>query len=55
MRGSVRKLTAGYQVDQLRFMARLATRKFRLIRVAVDCTLAGIGLLGLAAVLAWAA
>ncbi|MEC4015362.1 Pycsar system effector family protein [Streptomyces sp. H27-D2] len=44
-------LTSGYQVDHLRFMAALAMRKFRLIRVAVDCMLAGLGLLALAAVL----
>ncbi|RAJ58887.1 hypothetical protein K378_05121 [Streptomyces sp. Amel2xB2] len=49
------ELTSGYRVDHLRFMAQLATRKFRLIRAAVDCTLAGIGLFALAAVLAWAA
>ncbi|MGY0058524.1 Pycsar system effector family protein [Streptomyces sp. LZ34] len=45
------RLAFGYQVDHLRFMAELATRKFRLIRVAVDCMLAGLGLLTLAAVL----
>lgn len=45
------QLTAGYQVEHLRFMAALATRKFRLIRAAVDCMLAGLGLLVLAAVL----
>lgn len=45
------RLAAGYQVDHLRFMATLAARKFRLIRTAVDCLLAGLGLLSLAAVL----
>ncbi|MEU3459301.1 Pycsar system effector family protein [Streptomyces sp. NPDC006733] len=45
------RLTAGYQVEHLRFMAALATRKFRLIRLAVDCMLAGVGLLAVAAVL----
>ncbi|MET7620381.1 Pycsar system effector family protein [Streptomyces sp. NPDC005408] len=44
-------LTSGYQVDHVRFMAVLALRKFRLIRAAVDCMLAGVGLLALAAVL----
>ncbi|MFE1770536.1 Pycsar system effector family protein [Streptomyces sp. NPDC059008] len=45
------RLAAGYPVDHLRFMAALAARKFRLIRAAVDCLLAGVGLLALAAVL----
>lgn len=45
------QLASGYQVEQLRFMAALAARKFRLIRAAVDCLLAGLGLLALAAVL----
>lgn len=49
------RLASGYQVDQVRFMAELATRKFRLIRAAVDCLFAGIGLLTLAAVLVAAA
>ncbi|MFD8386026.1 Pycsar system effector family protein [Streptomyces sp. NPDC059679] len=48
-------LASGYQVDQVRFMAELATRKFRLIRAAVDCLFTGIGLLALAAVLVAAA
>ncbi|MGW1375325.1 Pycsar system effector family protein [Streptomyces sp. NPDC002446] len=45
------RLAAGHEVDHLRFMAALAARKFRLIRAAVDCLLAGLGLLALAAVL----
>ncbi|AEW98311.1 Pycsar system effector family protein [Streptantibioticus cattleyicolor] len=46
------RLASGYEVELLRFMAALATRKFRLIRAAVDCVLVGLGLLALAAVLA---
>ncbi|MEU5611307.1 Pycsar system effector family protein [Streptomyces sparsogenes] len=46
------RLASGYQVEHVRFMAQLAVRKFRLIRIAVDCMLAGLGLLALAAVLA---
>ncbi len=42
------QLRSGYQPENLRFMAALATRKFRLIRTAADCMLAGIGLLILA-------
>lgn len=49
------RLSAGYQVEHVRFMAELAARKFRLIRAAVDCLLAGLGLLTLAAVLVAAA
>ncbi|MES4904813.1 MULTISPECIES: Pycsar system effector family protein [unclassified Streptomyces] len=49
------RLSSGYQVGQVRFMAELATHKFRLIRAAVDCLLAGLGLLALAAVLVAAA
>lgn len=45
------RLAAGYQMDQVRFLATLATRKFRLIRVAIDCVLAGLGLLALSAIL----
>lgn len=45
------RLTSGYQVDHLRFMAALAVRKFRLIRAAVDCMVAGLVLLAVAAVL----
>lgn len=45
------QLRSGYQVENLRFMAELATRKFRLIRAAVDCMLAGIGFLALAGIL----
>lgn len=45
------ELASGYQPDHLRFMAALATRKFRLIRAAVDAMIAGIGLLALAAIL----
>jgi hypothetical protein len=41
------RLTSGYQVEHLKFMAALAVRKFRLIRIAVDCMLAGLGLLAL--------
>ncbi|MGW7518490.1 Pycsar system effector family protein [Streptomyces sp. NPDC054796] len=44
-------LETGYEPGHLGFMAELATRKFRLIRVAVDCMLAGLGLLALGAVL----
>ena len=44
------QLRSGYPVENLRFMAALATRKFRLIRAAVDCMLAGIGLLVLAGI-----
>lgn len=46
------RLMAGYKIDHLRFMAELAARKFRLIRVAVDCMLAGVGLLAFAVILA---
>ncbi|MDX3225609.1 Pycsar system effector family protein [Streptomyces sp. ME19-01-6] len=49
------RLTSGYQVEHVKFMAELATRKFRLIRGAVDCLLAGLGLLTLTAVLIAAA
>ncbi|MFC7309329.1 Pycsar system effector family protein [Streptomyces monticola] len=45
------RLSTGYQVEHLRFMAALAARKFQLIRVAVDCVIAGIALLTLASVL----
>lgn len=48
-------LTSGYQVEHLRFMSTLARRKFRLIRIAVDCMLAGLGLLAVMAVLVAAA
>ena len=48
-------LTVGYQVEHLRFMAVLAKRKFRLIRAAVDCMLAGLALLTLALLLVAAA
>jgi pycsar effector protein len=44
-------LRSGYDPENLRFMAELATRKFRLIRAAVDCMLTGIGLLALASIL----
>ncbi|MFI9051949.1 Pycsar system effector family protein [Streptomyces sp. NPDC053427] len=49
------ELTSGYQVEHLRFMATLAMRKFRLIQAAVDCMLAGLGLLAVTAVLVAAA
>jgi hypothetical protein len=49
------QLTCGYQVEHLQFMATLAMRKFRLIRAAVDCMLAGLGLLAVAVVLVAAA
>ncbi|ADI07025.1 hypothetical protein SBI_03904 [Streptomyces bingchenggensis BCW-1] len=49
------RLASGFQVEHVRFMAQLATRKFRLIRAAVDCLLAGLGLLALSAVLVAAA
>jgi hypothetical protein len=45
------QLASGYQPDHLRFMAALATRKFRLIRAAVDSILVGISLMALAAIL----
>ncbi|MEK8170687.1 Pycsar system effector family protein [Streptomyces sp. M19] len=45
------QLATGYQPDHLRFLAALATRKFRLIRAAVDSMLVGISLLALATVL----
>ncbi|MEU9120214.1 Pycsar system effector family protein [Streptomyces sp. NPDC048506] len=47
------RLASGYQVEHLRFMAALATRKFRLIRAAVDSLIAGLGLLAVATALAW--
>nr|WP_307811442.1 Pycsar system effector family protein [Streptomyces fildesensis] len=43
------RLSSG-RLEHLRFMAALATRKFRLIRAAVDCMLGGPALLVLAAV-----
>lgn len=49
------QLAAGYQVEHLTFMAALAVRKFRRIRAAVDCMLAGLGLLAVAVVLVAAA
>ncbi|MEU6079561.1 Pycsar system effector family protein [Streptomyces sp. NPDC047108] len=45
------ELASGYQPDHLRFMAALATRKFCLIRAAVDAMVAGISLLAVAAAL----
>ncbi|KQV21279.1 MULTISPECIES: Pycsar system effector family protein [unclassified Kitasatospora] len=44
-------LTVGYKVDHLRFMAVLAAHKFRLIRTAIDCLLASLGLLALTTLL----
>ncbi|AJE82120.1 MULTISPECIES: Pycsar system effector family protein [Streptomyces] len=46
------QLLGGYRVEHLRFLAALALRKFRLIRAAVDCLLAGLGLVAVAGVLA---
>ncbi|QKW11174.1 hypothetical protein HUT18_26175 [Streptomyces sp. NA04227] len=45
------RLVSGYEAEHLRFMAVLATRKFRLIRAAVDCMLVGVVLLAVSAVL----
>jgi hypothetical protein len=45
-------LAAGQQVDEVKVLAANAARKFRRIRYAVDCILAGLGFLALAAVLA---
>ncbi|MFJ8311065.1 MULTISPECIES: Pycsar system effector family protein [unclassified Streptomyces] len=45
------RLASGYQEEHLSFIATLAMRKFRLIRAAVDCMLAGLGLLALTATL----
>lgn len=39
------QLTAGIEVRQVQFVAALAVRKFRYIRLAVDCILVGIALL----------
>ena len=45
------QLVHRYEVNHLRFMAALATRKFRLIRATVDCMLVGLGLLAPTAVI----